>query len=267
MKSPKAMADIPHSGDRFMQINGFVPVDVEVGLYAASHVYLQPAAGEGFGLQPLQAIAQGMPTILTGAHGHASFSHLGLPLDSKLVPAGYFIAGDAGEWWEPDFDQLCELMEFTYHNYGACCEDAKVAAKTVAEEFTWDRTAERFVDAVGRDLFSSPYRGSGEWHKPFLKLYPIITNRDMVCDVAGTVRRFVKGELTYDVADVKRLLWEGGRLDPACLDVNRPDDLGLNETQTANLAAYIHRHSYCEQCGQSLNSSPTRADEIFQALT
>src|SRR5207253_4244263 len=45
----------------------------ERDLYAAAHCYLQPSRGEGFGLQPLQALALGRPTILTGAHGHESY--------------------------------------------------------------------------------------------------------------------------------------------------------------------------------------------------
>ena len=62
----------------------------ELDLYRSCHAYLQPSRGEGFGLQPLQALALGRPTILTNAHGHASFAHLGIPLDSTMQKAAYF---------------------------------------------------------------------------------------------------------------------------------------------------------------------------------
>lgn len=264
MKSPKPSLDF--GADRVMQINGFIPPEVEVGLYASSHCYIQPSRGEGFGLQPLQALAQGMPTILTGAHGHEAFAHLGYPIGWDMAPAGYFAAGDAGEWWEPRLDELIDQMRFVYERYDGCVEDMKTSAQIVARDFTWARSAERLIDVVGRDNLSTPYENSRVWHEPFLKRFPTITNKDMTCDVAGTQYRFVRGEKTYVVADVKRLLWEGGHLDPACLDASQPDDLGLNEQQTAALGAYIDRYSYCQSCGHKLNVGETRADEIYAQL-
>ena len=41
--------------------------DQEVDLFAEAHCYLAPSKGEGWGLCPHQAIAQGCPTVLTDA--------------------------------------------------------------------------------------------------------------------------------------------------------------------------------------------------------
>src|SRR5205807_7448785 len=92
MKNPKAEN---FYGDRVLMVTGRMSNQAEIDLYQNAHCYLQPSRGEGFGLQPLQALACGIPTILTDAHGHKDFAHLGLGLSSKMAKADYFIYGDA----------------------------------------------------------------------------------------------------------------------------------------------------------------------------
>ena len=124
LKSPRPE---DHYGDRIENVGGYLDGPDERDLYASAHCYLAPSRGEGFGLQPLQAMAQGLPTILTAADGHEAFAKYGMGLSSKLEKAGYFIYGD-GEWWEPDFDELCDTMLWTYYNYAEAVEMAKTNA-------------------------------------------------------------------------------------------------------------------------------------------
>jgi glycosyltransferase involved in cell wall biosynthesis len=138
-------------GDRIEIVSGKLDADAEVALYEGAHCYLQPSRGEGFGLQPLQAIAQGIPTILTNAHGHESFAHLGLGIGSKMSTADYFVFGDAGEWWEPSLEDLCEQMWAVYNDYAAHEAKAFDSARVVAAHWTWERTGHQFLDALGRD--------------------------------------------------------------------------------------------------------------------
>ena len=65
--------------ERIHLMTGKLTSEEEVALYSMCHVYVQPSRGEGFGLRPLQAIAQGCPTIATNAHGHAAFSVIRSP--------------------------------------------------------------------------------------------------------------------------------------------------------------------------------------------
>src|SRR5262249_49146535 len=153
-------------------ISGRISPEEEVALYAQAHCYLQPSRGEGFGLQPLQAIAQGCPTILTNAHGHEAFAHLGYGLSTTFSDSAYFIYGDAGQWWEPDFDELCEHMEMIYDDYGHAVQMAEEWSAEALRDFTWERTANGLLDAIGRDRLT-PYTGPEEWFVPDVKLYPI----------------------------------------------------------------------------------------------
>jgi hypothetical protein len=210
-------------------------------------------------------MAQGIPTILTAAHGHASFAGLGYGLSAKSATSGYFIYGDAGDWWEPDFDELCARMEYVYNNYGEAQKVGQHAAKVIADEFTWAHTADQYIEAIGMDRLTTPYRGDGSWFTPEAKLYPIMVRRQWRADIAGHVYLFKPGVLYYDAADVKRILFEAGILDPACLEGD-DEETGLLPSEVARIDAYKAEHEWCDHCGQQLGTGVQRADVILAEL-
>jgi glycosyltransferase involved in cell wall biosynthesis len=259
MKSPRAEG---FGGPAVEIVGGRISDEAEVDLYASAHCYLQPSRGEGFGLQPLQALAQGCPTILTAAHGHDAFAHLGLGIPATPKAAAYFIYGDAGDWWEPDFDALVDQMRWVYWNYATACDQAARAAQVIAAEFTWANTARRFVDAIGPERLEVPASVDG-WYTPDVKLYEVVTNRPWKCEVAGITYFFEQGKSYRELADIKRIAFESGILDPVCVT---GDDTGLSPGQLEGVAEYSARHSYCPTCGTQLNSGITRADAIEREL-
>jgi glycosyltransferase involved in cell wall biosynthesis len=259
LKSPRGEEELRHR--RVSMVAGRLSPEDEVGLYSAAHCYLQPSRGEGFGLQPLQAIAQGLPTILTAAHGHDSFAHLGYGLDSKPKKAAYFIYGDAGNWWEPDLDQLCQQMEYVYTHYTDACAFAKRSAEIVADQFTWERCAEGFLNIVGRDNLTE-YQGPDDWYTPTLLKYRVVTNQDHFLDGA-TAHMYQRGEEYWETADIKRILFDAGKLDPVCLS---DFDTGLHPSQLLKLEEYKSQHAYCPTCHQRLNSQPTKSDDIYNGV-
>jgi glycosyltransferase involved in cell wall biosynthesis len=269
MKSPRPE---DYFGERIENINGYIPSEAEVDLYANAHCYLGASRGEGFGLQPLQAIAQGLPTILTDAHGHKSFSHLGMPLDAELDKAGYFVFGDAGAWWEPDYKQLCEYMEYVYYNYAECVERAKVNAAEAAK-FNWTNCANGVLDAIGRDRLR-PCPDPGHWHEPQGKLYKIVLVRDHVFDIGGYVRKLEKGVEYRVPADTKRILFDAGLVDversasPAAdmegghVVWDAGDD-GLLPEQVAKIPELTKRQSYCPTCHQKYGTGESLTDLVL----
>lgn len=229
----------------------------EVELYASAHVFLAPARGEGWGLQPLQAIAQGIPTILSDAHGHAAFAGYGWGLKCHEVPADYFVFGDAGNWWEPDLDQMISYMRWMYDNYDAASDMAQMFSGDAHERFTWRHSAYRIYSRIEWEMereWTGTFKRT-EWQTPVYKLYPVITRLPWRCQIAGTVYIFEPGKLYHETADVKRILFEAGLLDPACLEVDGEDN-GLNPTQLAQVDAVTAQHGCCPTCGQELNSKP-----------
>ena len=265
MKNPRGE---DYYGEGIRMVVGKLSAQEEAELYADCHAYLQPSRGEGWGLQPLQAIAMGRPTILTNAHGHESFAHLGYGLDWTLKPAAYFSHGFAGEWWEPDFEQTCEYMYYLFHNYEEACALAEKNAE-LAKEFTWARSAERFVDLLGPLM--TDYKGPDIWHEAKIKRYSVQVNRPWKCEMAGVHYLFEPGRQYWEVADVKRHLFDAGILDPACLTTTMDDgstvaDIGINEEQAKLIGAYTAAHAYCPSCSQRLNSQPTKADDLMAEL-
>ena len=272
MKAPRPE---DYFGDRVETVTGYLPSDAEVDLYASAHCYLGPSRGEGFGLQPLQALAQGLPTILTNAHGHASFAHLGMGLDAEVSKAGYFVFGDSGAWWEPDYDQLCEYMLWTYYNYAEAVDRAKRNAP-LAAEFTWERTANGVLDAIGRDRLV-PCKDPGKWFEPTGKLYKVVLVRDHTVDMGGYIRMFKKG-LEYRVsADVKRIFFDAGLVDVAlsgtpafgnATETGCPiwdaGDEGLLPSQVALMPELMERQSYCPTCYQKYGTGEKLEDKVME---
>lgn len=244
-KSPKGEV---HYGERIQTIGGYLSAEDEVALYANAHCYLQPSRGEGFGLQPLQAIAQGCPTILTDAHGQAGFAHLGIPIGWEPCQSDYFIFGDAGDWWEPNFDELCDRMLDVYENYEGYTGCAALASAVALRDWTWERSADRFLDAIGRERLTVPYSGSGDWYQVEAKLFKVVCQKDHYCEIAGAQLQFLAGKEYWQSADIKRILFEAGKLDVSCID----GDAGLTSEQVEKLGLYRAQHETCHQCGHKL---------------
>jgi len=251
-------------GDRIEMQTGKVPAAEEREIYAQAHCYLQPSRGEGFGLQPLQAMAQGIPTILTDAHGHKAFSHLGYGLSTTMSKSGYFIFGESGDWWEPNLDELCDHMRWIYDHYEEAALRAEINAEVVAREFTWTVTAEKLVDAIGLDHLTTPFDGDRQWVAPAQRKFLVRINRPWAADVCGIHHQWKPGQDYWELADVKRILFEGGLLDPSCLN---PTDLGLLPSQVDHLEEYLSTRGFCQTCGQPLGEEMlTRAQLIAAEL-
>ena len=215
------------TGDGVLNIRGPVPEAELVAMYANANCYLGASRGEGFGFQPLQAIAQACPTILTNAHGHAQFAHLGIPISAGFSQSWGFAIGDAGLWWEPDYYELCKAMWDVYENYDRQCERAWVNAQNCAAEFSWDRSARLLVEAV-EDLSGDMIEKGPPKRLPQRYYLTRVTTR-VQCMIAGVYKDFWPDVDYYEPADVKRVIYDAGKLDP---EVTLLADPGMTREQT-----------------------------------
>lgn len=250
MKSPKSEQ---YEGENVEVFGGYMSPQDEVALYASAHCYLQPSRGEGWGMQPMQAMAQGLPTILSDAHGHVPFAEYGVPISCELSPAKYMsdFFGESGNWWEPNFDELCEAMVAVYENYDEHIARATVNSELVRTTFTWEKSAEAIIEALnGTKRFTERLEDVREvWVSPNQKRFKVITIRDWRTDIGGVVSYFAKGKTYYELADVKRVMFESGVLDPACISAED----GLSEQQLNRIEEYKRQHSCCPTCGQEVS--------------
>jgi len=244
------------NGERVQQISGTITAADEIELYAQAHCFLGLARGEGWGMMPFQAIAQGCPTIVTDAHGHAEFSHLAsAAIGTTMSKAEPFIFGAAGEWWEPDFEEVCESMWDIYCNYEDYLPSAKHGAEVIADEYTWGHSARKLIDIIGVDSLNHPDLVNPGWYEPTSQVFHIVPNRDISYEVNGVAYNFKKGKDYYEFGDLKRMMFDNDALDPSCLgDLN---ESGLMPDQVDKMDLYKARNARCPTCHQRLNSDMT----------
>jgi glycosyltransferase involved in cell wall biosynthesis len=118
------------------------------GLYAACDCAVQPYRGEGFALPVAEAMACGLPVIVTGAGPALDYTS---DETAYLVPARRVelpgcevgnIAMVGRPWlWEPDVEALAERMRQVVSDPAAARAKGMAAARFIREKFTWDHAA------------------------------------------------------------------------------------------------------------------------------
>lgn len=119
-------------------------------LYHQAHCLVYPTNGEGFGLIPFQGIATGLPTICTNATACADFAEMSMPL-KWTETQGYGI--HLGNWAEPDFDHLKELMLDAVENWEENKQKAVRSARIIHGNQTWSHMADLVLDILGDKIY------------------------------------------------------------------------------------------------------------------
>ena len=227
--------------------------DDEALLYSRAHCYVSGSRGEGWGLCPHQAIAQGIPTILGDGGGQAEFARYGLPIQTHLEPSDYGIWQDIGRWWVPDYDHMLNQMRSVFLHYADYEALAKKGAADIAH-LTWENTARQLMEYFSGEAPFVPT----EWHTFERKLYPIMVNRDMRCDVGGVRYVFTPGTVYYEFSDVKRVIFMSGALAREC-----PED-GLLPDQAVAFATA--KEADCPTCHRPWPSVEDEAQAVLEEL-
>lgn len=130
-------------------------VDYDVSDLELANIYdevdcvLYPTSGEGWGLLPMQGIAKGIPTICTNATACTEFAELSVPLDftwSTKKMSGIY--SGAGQWAEPDFDDLCDKMLYVANNYDNVAQHTYKGAEYIQNNLTWDKVTIPMADRI-----------------------------------------------------------------------------------------------------------------------
>jgi len=135
---------------RISVVESFLEVEDLAQMYYDADCMVYPTNGEGFGLIPFQAMATGMPTIVTDATSCADFASMALPVSAKPTPGQGIHLGD---WYEPDPDHLREQMLFAYENFDKAKEQAIQTAKILHSRYTWADSAKLIASLLGDKLY------------------------------------------------------------------------------------------------------------------
>lgn len=159
MKTTKADGDESVKSMFNMVIdNRRLPLEELIGLYRASHAFLLPSMGEGWGLTLTEAQATGLPCIYTPWSGPADFMRedFAYPLRFKMSPMqATAIQPDGtqkpyhrGMVAKADIRHIVRRMEQIYHDYPEALRRGKRGAEYIAKNFTWDKAGERFMEIL-----------------------------------------------------------------------------------------------------------------------
>lgn len=117
------------------------------------NVFVFPSRGEGFSLPPLEAMAKGIPAIITNAHSHTEYIKYAIPLKTKgTCRASYEIhinvAPVKGLWVEPDQKDLERLLIEVYKNYDEYKKQAIYNVKNIEREYQTSVFIKNLIDTV-----------------------------------------------------------------------------------------------------------------------
>ena len=117
--------------------------------YRSLDVFVSASRGEGFGLQPLQAMACGVPHLAPIWGGHRAYMtpETGWAVDHHEEPAEGSVYGGLGHWCVPHRESLVELMRAAASDGEARRAKAR-AAEIRALDFTWDQAGPILVHAL-----------------------------------------------------------------------------------------------------------------------
>ena len=122
------------------------------------HIFLSCARSEGWNLPLIEAMACGTPSIYSDCSAQLEFaSGLGLPVNilstSKAKKGEYSSYSQEmleGEFYDPDYSNLKEVMRDAYENYEYHKEQALIESEIIRKKFTWKNAAK----IAGKELES-----------------------------------------------------------------------------------------------------------------
>jgi len=135
---------------KVLYIKDVVPIERMPRLYRVADCLVAPSRAEGFNLPVIEAMASGVPVVVTAHGGHMDFlndKNAFLIKVEKLVPTYAprvrWYDHRIMKWVEPDVGHLQELMRHVYENPDVAMMRAARALRDVRRKWTWGHVAKR----------------------------------------------------------------------------------------------------------------------------
>jgi autotransporter strand-loop-strand O-heptosyltransferase len=141
-----------------------------IDILKSCNVFLSCARSEGWNLPLIEAMASGTPSIYSNCSGQLEFA------EGKGIPVsviGTKSASDssynhfnqmAGEYYEPDFEELSSKMRFSYEFYDEVKKQSLMESEEIRQKFDWEVIGEiglekskLFLEKINSELFKEKY--------------------------------------------------------------------------------------------------------------
>lgn len=145
--------NIGFKDERVRIINTFYNFEELKLLYDKFNVFVFPSHAEGSGMPPREAMAMGIPTILTNWSGLAEianpeYNYPLTPVSIDFPEAPERINEQPGMQARIDVAELMYWMRYTYDNYTEAVEKAEKASQWIMKEFSWDQCAREMLEIL-----------------------------------------------------------------------------------------------------------------------
>ena len=143
-----------HTNDNILINNSYVPEEELASYYQKADCFVSPTRGEGFGLTILNAMASGLPIIVTydKNSGHMDFTG---KLDSVLyIDAPKMAQADLKFYVQgnmqpiPDLESLKKQMRYAFNNRVALREKAIYNSDYIRREWSWEKSAIKLMGVL-----------------------------------------------------------------------------------------------------------------------
>ena len=124
--------------------------------YHTHHVLVSSHLAEGWGLTIPEAMATGMPCIISRCSAPREYFQdlfgWWIEMSDLYAPVDQCLTGVKGSWRLPNKDSIKAQMLYAVEHRDECEEKGKVASQFVLENLTWKQSAEKICQILERHL-------------------------------------------------------------------------------------------------------------------
>jgi autotransporter strand-loop-strand O-heptosyltransferase len=161
------------------------------------NVYAQCSRSEGFGLPGIEAMACGAVSIMENWGGSTEYSNGALLVRICQLKKPHGIYGNwdvPGQWGEPDYDHLVEVMKDAYDNYSTHKAKALITSTMIRTKFSWESAAKKAYNIL-EELSSCPVSSEVRIH--------VDKTVDNPIDKEASIRAYAR-KFGYDITAIKK---------------------------------------------------------------